>query len=176
MLDERVRLGGKQPLVGMDPTPADRDRVCACGVPGLDVERRVADVHRVVGGRTEAAQSLENRVGIGLVPLSVVGADENVRQLGEKRETGEGEVHGRAPLGRNDAELVPAIAQLTQELRDPVEDLERRVQRLVVGAIDIDELLNPVRIEIQKDESIQIRLKTETVSSSVRSIWRALLA
>ncbi|MFZ2296201.1 MAG: biopolymer transporter ExbD [Polaromonas sp.] len=29
---------------------------------------------------------------------------------------------------------------------------------------------NPVRIEIQKDESIQIRLKTETVSSSVRSI------
>ncbi|MEO7160584.1 MAG: biopolymer transporter ExbD [Polaromonas sp.] len=29
---------------------------------------------------------------------------------------------------------------------------------------------NPVRIEIQKDESIQIRLKTQTVSSSVRSI------
>jgi biopolymer transport protein TolR len=29
---------------------------------------------------------------------------------------------------------------------------------------------NPVRIEIQKDESIQIRLKTQTMSSTVRSI------
>ena len=29
---------------------------------------------------------------------------------------------------------------------------------------------NPVRIEIQKDESIQIRLKTKTMSSTVRSI------
>ena len=29
---------------------------------------------------------------------------------------------------------------------------------------------NPVRIEIQKDESIQIRLKTETMSSTVGSI------
>ena len=48
---------------------------------GPDVERRVADVDRLLRRRAEAPQRLEDRVGIGLVALGVLGADEHVGQL-----------------------------------------------------------------------------------------------
>ena len=39
MLHEGIRLRGEKALIGMDPAPADGDRVRTCCVPGLDVER-----------------------------------------------------------------------------------------------------------------------------------------
>ncbi len=39
MLDECVWLCREKPLVGMDPTPANSDRVRTRRVAGLDVER-----------------------------------------------------------------------------------------------------------------------------------------
>ena len=100
------------------------------------------------GARAEAAQRLEHRVGIGLVALGVVGADEHVGELAEKRQAREGELDGGDALGGHDPELVAAAAELEQQLGDPVECLERRVERLVVGAVHVDELVDPVGVEV----------------------------
>ncbi len=55
---------------------------------------------------------------------------------------------GRAPLGRHDPELVSAPDEVAEEVLDPVERLERGVQRLVVGAVDVDQLVDAIRVEI----------------------------
>ena len=138
----------EEPLVGMDAAPADRDRRGAGSLARPDVERRVADVHRLLGSCVEAAQRLEHRVGVGLVALRVVSADEHVGQLAEKREPLEGELDGGDALRGHDPEQVAAAAELDQQLQDAVEGLERGVQRLVVGAVDVDELVDAVGVEL----------------------------
>ena len=80
--------------------------------------------------------------------LGVLGADEHVGELAEERQARERELHRGDALRRHDAELVTAAAQLEHQLGNPVEGLERRVERLVVGAVDLDELVDPVGIEV----------------------------
>ena len=80
--------------------------------------------------------------------LGVLGADEHVGQLAEERQAGERELDGGDALGGHDPELVAATAELEQQLGNPVEGLERGVERLVVGAVDLDELVDPVGVEV----------------------------
>ena len=148
-MDERVGLLGEEPLVGVDAAPADRDRERSRRLAGADVERRVADVDGLARAGSEAAQRLEHRIRVGLVPLGVLGADEHVGQLA--RGAGSGRTRARTVatrFGGHDPELVAAAAQLGQQLEDAVEGLERRVERLVVGAVDVDELVDAVGIEV----------------------------
>ena len=82
------------------------------------------------------------------MPLGVLGADEHVGELAEERQARERELHGGDALGRHDPELVAATAQLEHQLGNPVEGLERGVERLVVGAVHLDELVDPVGVEV----------------------------
>ena len=80
--------------------------------------------------------------------LGVVRADEHVGQLAEQRQPLERELDGGDALRGHDSEHMAAPAELEQQLRDAVECLERGVERLVVGAIHIDQLVHPVGVEV----------------------------
>ena len=73
------------------------------GLGRADVERRVADVDGVVAVRAEQIERVLERRRIGLVPLGVVGADDDVEELLE-RQVGERQPHRLVPLRRHDAE------------------------------------------------------------------------
>jgi len=68
----------------MDSSPADRDRVHPGGLRGADVERRVADVDGVVACRAEQPECVHERCGVRLVPIGVVGPDDDVEELLER--------------------------------------------------------------------------------------------
>src|SRR5947207_7545660 len=63
MADERVGFLAPQHLLGVDAAPRHGDGVHARGLRGADVERRVADVGRVLGSRVEAVERGQDRVG-----------------------------------------------------------------------------------------------------------------
>src|SRR5215472_4463614 len=78
----------------VDPAPGHSDGEHSCRLRRADVEGRVADV----GGRSRSgSQPLgaeQERLGIGLVPLGFVTADDRLEQMAE-RDVGEGKLDGR---------------------------------------------------------------------------------
>ena len=73
-------------------------------VPCLDVVRRVPDVRGIGGIGVESLERLEHRVGLGLVPLGVLRADDDVHGLPELREPVERKADGAEALRRDDPE------------------------------------------------------------------------
>src|SRR5581483_12415807 len=85
-------------------------------------------------------------LGVGLVALGLVAPDDDVEEVSE-RQAGKGKLDRRAALRRHDAEPVTAVAQLLEHGLDPEEALERLVERLVVLAVDTNELGRPAGAE-----------------------------
>src|SRR5689334_22101347 len=71
MPDERVRLLAPEQVLRVDAAPGDGHSVNAGGLRSADVERRVADVGRILGPRAESIERRQDRVGRGLVALGV---------------------------------------------------------------------------------------------------------
>ena len=92
-IDERVGLLGLESLARMDPAPADSDGVQPGRLRRLDVERRVADVRGVAGTRAQPFEREQQRLGIGLVLLRLVAADDRLEQVLD-RDSRERELHG----------------------------------------------------------------------------------
>src|SRR4029453_7524691 len=147
-VDERVGLFAAQTLVGMDPAPPDGDGEQASSLRGADVEWRVTYVDGVRRARVEPTQGLEERLRVGLVTLRVLRADDDVHRLAEDREPVEGEVDRSQPLGRDDPQRVPLVAEDREEVEHVGEPLELGMERLVVRAICVDELVDPFGIEV----------------------------
>ena len=82
-----------------------------------DVVRRVPDVRRIGGIGVESLERLEHRVGLGLVPLGVLGADHDVHGLPELREPVERKTDGAEALRRDDPEPSALAPQRREEGR-----------------------------------------------------------
>ena len=123
-----------------------RDRVHPGGLGGPHVERRVADVdgRRRVGA--EALGGEQERLRVRLVALGLVPSDDRVEVLPE-RHLGERQLDRLAPLRRDDAEPPSLGVEAGDEALHPGTAPEILVQRLVVGPIDADELVHPLRVE-----------------------------
>src|SRR5690242_9459532 len=132
-VDDRVGLFGLEARAVVDPAPRHRDGEHARGLGSPDVEGRVADVRGCVRIRTESLGAEEERLWIGLVPFRLVPADDRLEEVAE-RDIGEGELDGRAPLRRHDAESAPLFVQADEHVLHPGAGLELVVERLVVGA------------------------------------------
>ena len=130
----------------MDAAPGDGDRVHARALGGADVEGRVADVDRLVPAGVEQAERVLERRGIGLVPVGVVGADDDVEEL-LQRQVREGEPHRLAALRRHDPEAAALRLQRRQHVGHPRALGQLGVQRLVVLAVAGDELVDPIGID-----------------------------
>jgi hypothetical protein len=126
----------------VDPTPRYGDRSDARGLCGLDVERRVADIDRVVCARAEVLERDQQRVGVRLVPRRVLGADGDIEEPAELRQHLEGERERRPPLRRDDRQATPLRGQPLECVEDPRARLELVVEPRVVGAVDLDQLLH----------------------------------
>ena len=81
-----------------------------------------------------------------LVLGRLVAADHGLEEVLD-RDAVEREVDRHAALGRDDAEPVPAVAELVEHDVHPVADGDRVVQRLVVRAVDAHELVDARRVE-----------------------------
>ena len=84
--------------------------------------------------------------GIGLVALRVVAADDRLEQVPERNAL-ERELGGRAALRRDDPEPAAFRGEPDERVGHPGACLELVVERLVVGAVDAHELVDPVRRE-----------------------------
>src|SRR5579862_1144151 len=145
-VDDRVRMLVLEARAVVDPPPRHRDRSHAGRLRRPDVERRVADVHRLARRRPEALGGDEQRLRVGLVPLGLVPAHDRVEHVPE-RNVLEGELHRRAALGRDDTEPAPlAVEALENTLHARTAD-ELLVQGLVVRAVDGHELVDALRVE-----------------------------
>jgi hypothetical protein len=142
-VDDRVRLFALEPFAIVDAPPGDGDRVHARGLGGADVERRVAHVRGVVGTCVHTLRREQQRFGIGLVLLGLVPADNGLEEVRDwharKRE-----LDGRAALGRYDAQTVTLLVQPQEDFLHANACLELVVERLVVGAVDADEVVDPL--------------------------------
>ena len=138
-----VRLLRLEPLARVNAAPRDRDRMHSCGLGGTDVERRVADVRRVVPVGAQELERVCERRRIGLVPLGVVRADDDVEEP-LQRQIGEGQPHRLAPLRSHDAEPSPLLLERRQDIGHARTLDELGVQRLVVLAVAGDELIGPI--------------------------------
>ena len=127
----------------MDPAPTDADGIQPGRLRRLDVERRVADVNGIVGSSAQPFEREEQRLGIGLVLLRLVAADDRLEQVLD-RDSRERELHGLPPLGRDDSEPAPFVFQLHEDLVHPGATDELVVQRLVVRPVNRDELVRTV--------------------------------
>src|SRR5512132_2205065 len=81
--NEGVRLLREQPLVRVDPAPADRDREHAGRLRGADIEWRVAHVRSLLRRASELLHGEEHGFGVGLVALRVLEADDDVERARE---------------------------------------------------------------------------------------------
>ena len=95
------------------------------------------------GSRVHALGREQQRLGIGLVLLRLVAADDGLEEVRE-RHARERELDGRAALGGHDAEPAPLCVQAHEDVLHAGARLELVVERLVVGAVDADELVDPL--------------------------------
>src|SRR5438309_7436006 len=114
--DERLRLLAPQDVLRVDAPPGHSNGVYARGFRGADVERRVADIGRGLRPRVEPVERSQDRVGSRLVPLRVVGGDDDVEVLLQLGQPVEGEPDGGMPLGGDDAEPAALLAQPREHL------------------------------------------------------------
>ncbi len=77
------------------------------------------------------------------MPFRLVAADDGLEEVAE-RDVGERELDRLAPFRRHDPEPPALVVQPREHVLHPRAGLELVVQRLVVGAVDVDELLDPV--------------------------------
>ena len=77
------------------------------------------------------------------MPLRLIAADHRLEQVSE-RQARESELDGRAPLRGDDPQAAATLSQAYEHALDPVARLELVMQRLVVGPVDADELVDPV--------------------------------
>ena len=75
--------------------------------------------------------------------VGLVAADDDLEQVGQ-RQAGKRELDGDAPLRGHQAEPPALRLQRREHVRHPGAELERVVQRLVVRAVDADELVDPI--------------------------------
>src|SRR4051812_25089677 len=109
-VDDCSRCFGLQLLAVVDAPPGDGDGVHVGRLGGPDVERRVADVCAVHRIDAHALGSDEQRLGIGLVALRLVAADDRLEEVADAQPR-EGEVDSRASLGGDDADAAAVLVQ-----------------------------------------------------------------
>ena len=85
-------------------------------------------------------------LGSGLVPVGVLAADDDVEGL-QQRQRLEGELHHPAPLRRHEAESPAVGLEAHKGVLHPAAAAQLGVQRLVVLAVDAEELLAARGIE-----------------------------
>ena len=78
-----------------------------------------------------------------LVTLRLVSADDHLEQVAE-RHVRERELNRRAPLGGDNAEPPPLVLEANEHVVHAFAAAQVLVQRLVVRAVDVHELLDPV--------------------------------
>src|SRR5579862_2753343 len=83
-VDDHVRLLSLEPRAVVDATPRHRHGEHPRRLRGADVERRVPDVGRLHGIGAEPLGSEQQRLGIRLVPLGLVAADDRLEQMAER--------------------------------------------------------------------------------------------
>src|SRR3954452_4910380 len=137
-VDDRVGLFSLESRSVMDPAPCHRDGEHARRLRCADVEGRVADVGGAGGVGSKPLYPEEQRRRVGLVPLGLVAADDRVEQVA-KRDVGERELDGRAALRGHDSQPPAFLVQAHEHVLHPGAGLQVVVERLVVGAVDVDE-------------------------------------
>jgi len=131
----------------VDPTPTDRDGEDTGRLGGGDVERRIPDVHRVLGRAAEPLDGEEDGFGIGLVPLRVLEADDDVEGARKRRKARECQPDGAVALGRDDPELSALHLQPGEQREQIVECLERLVQPVVVVLVRLQQFVGVLRVD-----------------------------
>src|SRR5579864_4378703 len=143
-VDDRVRLLELEPRAVVDTAPRDGDRPHPRRLRGADVEGRVADIRRLLRPRAKALGGEEQGLGVGLVPLGLVAADDRVEHMPE-RNVLEGELDGGAALRGDEAEAAALRPQLFEGVLHAGAGEQLLMQRLVVCPIDGDELVHSLR-------------------------------
>src|ERR1700693_2731588 len=138
-VDDRVRLFSLETRAIVDLPPRHCDRMHARGPRRTDVERRVADVCGLTRARVHPPRREQQRLGIRLVPLGLVTADDRLEQVPE-RNAGERELDRGAPLRSYDPEPPAFLVQADKHVLHASAGLQLAVKRLVVRAIDAHEL------------------------------------
>src|SRR5207244_2675329 len=82
--DDRVRLFALELLATVDAAPGHSDRVHAGRFGRADVERRVADVRALVRVDIHAFCGKQERLGVRLVTLRLVAADDDLEEVSER--------------------------------------------------------------------------------------------
>jgi len=142
-VDDRVGLLGFEPRAIVDAAPRHGHREHVRGLRGQDVEGRVTDVRGRCRVCSETLGGEQERLRIRLVPLGLVPADDRLEEVSERHPV-KGELDRRPPLRRDDSEPPPLLPQPHENVFHPGARLELVVQRLVVGAIDVDQPLDLV--------------------------------
>src|SRR5712692_6301936 len=137
-VDDRVRLFALELLTIVDAAPRHGDRVHGGRFRRADVERRVADVRALVRIDTHAFRGEQERLGMRLVTLRLVAADNNLEEVAERNRS-ERELDCDTSLRRDDPQPPPLVLQLHEDVVDALAADQRVVQRLVVSAVDGDE-------------------------------------
>jgi hypothetical protein len=145
---------GLEPFACMDAAPGHADREQTRSLCRLDVERRVTDVSGLTRACAHPLEREQQGLRIGLVPRRLVSADDRLEQMSD-RNPREGKLDGLAPLCGDDPQPPPLVLQTNQHLVHPRAADELVVQRLVMRAIDVDEL-----VDLVWRESMHLRLET----------------
>src|SRR5713226_486954 len=138
----------------MDAAPGDTDREQAGRLCRLDVEGRVADVRSLFRRGTHPVEREQERLRIRFVPRSLVAADDRLEEMRD-RNARERELDGLASLRGDDSQPPALLFEANEHVVHPRATGELVVQRLVVRAIDVDELVDLVR-----RESVHLGLET----------------
>ena len=131
----------------MDAAPGDADRVDAGVLRCGDVERRVADVGGVVGVGAEPLERDEDLIRIRLAARRLVGADDEVERVAEAERL-DRELDDVVALRADDPDLAALGVELLEQVEHPRERLELRVERRVVLAVGMRELVGLLRVEL----------------------------
>ena len=140
----------EQPLVRVDAAPADGDRErrpppSRRGCRTASRRRR----RRPPASRVEPPQRLEQRIRVGLVALGVLGADR--RRPSSRAGPGSGRARARpcAAASRSRSRASgPRRGGRGSSSSTPANDSRLVVERLVVRAVRLDELVDPVGVEV----------------------------
>jgi hypothetical protein len=130
----------------VDSPPRHCDRVHARGLRRANVEGRVADVCGLKRIGVHPARREEQWLRIGLVSLGLVASDDRLEQVPE-RDPRERELDGGATLRRYDAEPPALLVQAYEHVLHAGARLQLAVERLVVRAVDVHELVDPIGSE-----------------------------